>query len=109
MTHTTRGHTPDRAPTPSFFSIAEVVFALTVYPIGVERTYITRDEARQRVVTTLRFFWTATQDSSAAGATGYHGFFYHFLDMTTGKRFQQFELYTIDTALLLARVLHCHS
>ncbi len=109
LTNTTNGLTPDRAPTPSFSSIAAVGFALTAYPIGVERTYITRDEARQRVVTTLRFFWTATQDSSASGATGYHGFFYHFLDMDTGKRFQQVELSTIDTALLLAGVLTCQS
>src|SRR6266567_5531660 len=109
LTNTLNGLTPDRAPTPSFSSIAAVGFALTAYPIGVERTYITRDEARQRVVTTLRFFWTATQDSSASGATGYHGFFYHFLDMNTGKRFQQVELSTIDTALLLAGVLTCQS
>ena len=109
LTNTSNGLTPDRAPTPSFSSIAAVGFALTAYPIGVERSYITRDEAQQRVVTTLRFFWTATQDSSASGATGYHGFFYHFLDMNTGKRFQQVELSTIDTALLLAGVLTCQS
>ncbi len=109
LTNTSNGLTPDRAPTPSFSSIAAVGFALTAYPIGVERSYITRDEARQRVVTTLRFFWTATQDSSASGATGYHGFFYHFLDVNTGKRFQQVELSTIDTALLLAGVLTCQS
>src|SRR5213083_1554517 len=109
LTNTQNGLTPDRAPTPSFSSIAAVGFALTAYPIGVERAYITRDQARQRVVTTLRFFWTATQDSSPSGATGYHGFFYHFLDMNTGKRFQQVELSTIDTALLLAGILTCQS
>src|SRR6184192_2277305 len=109
LTNTANGLTPDRSPTPSFSSIAAVGFALTAYPIGVERSYITRAQAAQRVVTTLRFFWTATQDSSASGATGYHGFFYHFLDMNTGKRFQQVELSTIDTALLLAGVLTCQS
>src|SRR2546427_10218851 len=87
LTNASNGLTPDRSPTPSFSSIAAVGFALTAYPIGVEPTYITRDEARQRVVTTLRFFWTATQDSSASGATGYHGFFYHLLDMNTGRPF----------------------
>ena len=109
LTPTTNGLTPDRSPTPSFSSIAAVGFALTAYPIGVERSYITRVQAAQRVVTTLRFFWTATQDSSASNATGYHGFFYHFLDMSTGKRFQQVELSTIDTALLLAGVLFSQS
>src|SRR3989441_11435116 len=107
LTNTSNGLTPDRTPTPSFSSIAAVGFALTAYPIGVERFYITRDEARQRVVTTPRFFWTATPDSSASGATGYHGFFYHFLDMNTGQRLQHVELSTIDTAPLLARVLTC--
>jgi hypothetical protein len=36
------GLVPDRYPTPSFASIAGVGFALTAYPIGVERRYITR-------------------------------------------------------------------
>lgn len=101
------GLTPDRWPTPSFSSIAAVGFALTAYPIGVERGYVTRAEAAQRVLTTLRFFWTAPQDSTATGITGYKGFFYHFLDMSTGRRFQTVELSTIDTALLLGGALFC--
>ena len=108
LTNTSNGLVPDRSPTPSFSSIAAVGFGLTAYPIGVERGYITRDQARQRVVTTLRFFWTARQDSTTA-ATGYHGFFYHFLDMNSGARYQQVELSTIDTALLLGGVLTCQS
>jgi len=109
LTNTSNGLTPDRSPTPSFSSIAAVGFALTAYPIGVERGYITRAQASQLVLTTLRFFWTAPQDSATSGSTGYHGFFYHFLDMNTGTRFQQVELSTIDTALLLAGVLFCQS
>jgi hypothetical protein len=109
LTPTTNGLTPDRSPTPSFSSIAAVGFALTAYPIGAERGYITRAQAAARTLTTLRFFATATQDSSASGATGYHGFFYHFLDMSTGKRYQTVELSSIDTALLLAGVLFCQS
>src|SRR5437879_1102453 len=105
LTNPQNGLTPDRAPSPSFSSIAAVGFALTAYPIGVERGYITRAQAAARTVTTLRFFWTAPQDSSISGATGYHGFFYHFLDMSTGLRFQNVELSTIDTSLLLAGVL----
>jgi len=101
LANTTNGLVPDRAPSPSFSSIAAVGFGLTAYPIGVERGYVTRDQARQRVLTTLRFFWTTAQ--------GYKGFFYHFLDMTTGARYQTVELSTIDTALLLAGVLTCQS
>src|SRR5207253_4516346 len=109
LTNPQNGLTPDRAPSPSFSSIAAVGFALTAYPIGVERGYITRAQAAARTVTSLRFFWTAPQDSSISGATGYHGFFYHFLDMSTGLRFQNVELSTIDTSLLLAGVLFCRS
>jgi len=105
LTNTQNGLTPDRAPSPSFSSIAAVGFALTAYPIGAERGYITRAQAAQRALTTLRFFWTAPQDSSLSGSTGYHGFFYHFLDMSTGRRFQNVELSTIDTSLLLAGIL----
>ena len=109
LTNPANGLTPDRSPTPSFSSIAAVGFALTAYPIGVEHGYVTRAAARDRALTTLRFFWTAPQDSAATGVTGYHGFFYHFLDMTTGRRFQTVELSTIDTALLLGGVLTCQS
>src|SRR5881392_2606414 len=45
LTNTTNGLTPDRSPTQSFSSIAAVGFALTAYPIGVDRGYITRAQA----------------------------------------------------------------
>ncbi|HEX9705245.1 MAG TPA: glucoamylase family protein, partial [Gemmatimonadales bacterium] len=109
LTPPTTGLTPDRWPTESFSSIAAVGFALTAYPIGVERGYITRAQATDRTLNTLRFFWTAPQDSAVTGVTGYRGFFYHFLDMQTGRRFQTTELSTIDTTLLLAGILFCQS
>src|SRR5947209_20242246 len=109
LTNPTNGLTPDRAPSPSFSSIAAVGFALTAYLVGVQRGYITRAQAAARTLTTLRFFWAAPQDSGVSGATGYHGFFYHFLDMRTGQRFQNVELSTIDTSLLLAGMLFCQS
>ncbi|HYL70614.1 MAG TPA: Tat pathway signal protein, partial [Candidatus Dormibacteraeota bacterium] len=92
------GLIPDRYPSPSFASIAAVGFGLTAYPIGVERGYITRDAARQRVLATLRFFM---------GADNQHGFFYHFIDMESGARTHDSEVSTVDTALLLAGVLFC--
>jgi len=75
----------------------------------VERGYVTRQEAADRTLTTLRFFWTAPQDSAGPSTTGYRGFFYHFLDMQTGHRFQTVELSTIDTSLLLAGILFAQS
>jgi hypothetical protein len=99
------GLMPDRWPSPSFSSIAATGFALTAYPVGIERGWITRAQARERTLATLRFFWTAPQGSQATGVSGYKGFFYHFLDMRTGLRFRQTELSSIDTALLLGGVL----
>jgi hypothetical protein len=103
------GLVPDRYPRPSFSSIAAVGFGLTAYTIGVERGYITREQARERVLTTLRFFHDAPQGPEAQGRSGYKGFFYHFLDMKTGARSSNSELSTVDTALLLGGVLHAQS
>jgi hypothetical protein len=100
------GLTPDRWPTLSFSSVAAIGFALTAYPIGVERGYVSRDQARQRTLTTLRFLWNAPQGPAAAGVTGHQGFFYHFLN-ADGSRFQTVELSTVDTGLLLGGVLFC--
>ena len=85
-------------------SIAVVGFALSSYPVAVERGWMTRDEAVERTLVTLRFFSNSPQ-SEAPDATGYKGFYYHFLDMQSGKRVWQSELSLIDTALLLAGIL----
>jgi len=104
-TNVANGLVPDRWPTPSFSSVAAVGFGLTAYLVGVERGWTTRAAARDRVLTTLRFFWNAPHNEQATQVTGYRGFYYHFLDMQTGHRFQQVELSTIDTGLLLMGVL----
>jgi hypothetical protein len=103
------GLIPDRWPSPSFASISAVGFGLSAYAIGAERGYVTRDQAAQRVLKTLRFLEQAPQNASPTGAAGYQGFFYHFLDMKTGLRYQTVELSTIDTALLLAGALTCQA
>jgi hypothetical protein len=103
------GLVPDRFPSPSYSSVAAVGFALTAYPVGVERSYVTRAQARRRVLTTLRFFRNAPQGHAVKGMTGYKGFYYHFLDMKTGQRFEDSELSTVDTAIFLAGALFCQS
>jgi hypothetical protein len=85
-------------------SIAAIGMALAIYPIGVQRGFITRKEAITRTLTTLRFFWQSPQGTEA-DATGYRGFYYHFLDMQTGKRVWNCELSTVDTTFLLAGAL----
>lgn len=105
----TNGLTPDRWPTRTFSSVAVIGFALTSYPVGVERGYAERAAAADRVLTTLKFLWYAPQSDHPNQATGYKGFFYHFLDLESGLRFEKVELSTIDTALLLAGILMCQS
>ena len=105
VTNRANGLTPDRWPTESFSSVAAVGFALTCWPIGVERGWISRAEARERTLTTIRFFHDLPQGPEATGVGGYKGFFYHFLDMRTGHRFGQTELSTVDTSLLVAGML----
>ena len=85
-------------------SIAVVGFALASYPVAVERGWIDRAEAASRTLLTLRFFFNSDQ-SGKPDATGYKGFYYHFLDMFTGKRVWQSELSLVDSAFLLAGIL----
>ena len=85
-------------------SIAATGLALAVYPVAIERSFITRAAAIDRVLATLRFFWNSPQGPEL-DATGYRGFYYHFLDMQTGRRAWQCELSTVDSAILFAGVL----
>jgi hypothetical protein len=85
-------------------SIAAIGMALTAYPVGVERRFMARAEAVARTLTTLRFL-AASGQSERPEATGFKGFFYHFLNMQTGQREWQCELSSIDTALLIAGAL----
>ena len=95
----------DRSRPESPASIAAVGFGLSALTVGIDRGWISREEGRTRILRTLEFFWNAPQNPNP-DATGYQGFFYHFLDMQSGRRVWQSELSTIDTALLMAGVLH---
>jgi hypothetical protein len=103
------GNQPDRWPTPSFSSIAATGFGLSSYLVGVNRGYITREQAAERVLKTLRFFNNAPKGPATSGVTGNNGFFYHFINMRDGLRFKEVELSTIDTGLLMAGILSCQS
>jgi hypothetical protein len=86
-------------------SIAAVGFALSCYPVAVERGWMLYHEALALTLAALRFFDGADQSGTKDGV-GYKGFFYHFLKAGTGTRAWNCELSTIDTALLLAGILH---
>ncbi|HEX9659324.1 MAG TPA: glucoamylase family protein, partial [Rhodothermales bacterium] len=94
----------DRSTPTSSSSIASVGFGLTGIPIAIDNGWIDRAAGLERVLTTLQFFWNSPHGPEA-DATGYRGFYYHFLNMQTGRRAGTTELSTIDTALLLGGVL----
>lgn len=85
-------------------SIAAVGFALSAYPIAVERSWMARAEAVRWCLAALRFFRDSDQSGSPQ-ATGYQGFYFHFLDRDSGARVWQCELSMIDTTLLIAGAL----
>jgi hypothetical protein len=85
-------------------SIAACGFALSAYPVAVQRGWIDRAGALRRCLAAARFFERSDQ-SGNADATGCHGFYFHFLDMDRGLRAWRSELSSIDTALLVAGLL----
>ncbi|NDP61656.1 glucoamylase family protein [Polaromonas sp.] len=85
-------------------SIAVIGFALSAYPVGVERGWMARSDAVQRTLVTLRFLMASDQSGSAC-ATGHRGFYFHFLDMESGTRVWHSEVSLIDTGFLMAGVL----
>jgi len=97
------GLVKDRTQEESAASIAAVGWGVAVWAIGAEREWITRDKAAELTLNLLRFL-SESEQSSEPDATGYKGFYYHFLNMETGKREWNCELSTIDTAWLLAGI-----
>jgi hypothetical protein len=95
-----RDKTDPRAPA----SIAAVGMALAAIPVIVERGVIIRDFAAKITLKRLRYLLQCPQGPEP-NSSGYKGFFYHFLDIETGRRTWQCELSTLDTAFLLAGAL----
>ncbi len=102
----TNGLVRDRSEPGSVCSIAAVGFGLTAIGIGIDHGWTSREDGRQRVLTTLLTFWNGAQGTNATGMIGYKGWFYHMLDTGTAVRSGTSELSSIDSALFLAGVLY---
>lgn len=100
---------PDRWPNLAFSSVAATGFGFSAYLVGVERGWITRQEAAERVLKSLEVLYQLPQGPAAEGVAGYRGFYYHFLDHQKSLRFKDVELSTIDSGLLLAGILSCQT
>lgn len=98
------GLVKDRSASWAPASIAAIGFALPSYAVGVERGWISREEAADITLAILRFFMNSVQ-SPDTNVTGYQGFYYHFLRMNSGIREWNCELSTIDTGLLMMGII----
>src|ERR1041384_3488230 len=78
-------------------SIAATGFGLTSLCIGHHRGYRKSEEILARVRNTLRFIANDLHNE--------HGFFFHFIHMETGNRWEKCELSSIDSSILLCGVL----
>lgn len=83
-------------------SIASVGFGLAAYVIGSEEEYVTREQAQERTLGTLRTLRALQQNGTKAT---FQGFFTHFLDMTTAQPVSGSEISSIDTAIMLCGAL----
>ena len=95
-----KGLVRDKSDGQSPASIAAIGFGLASYIVAIERGFMKRNDAVKCTLAVVRFFSKSLQ-STAPDATGYQGFYYHFLDMESGRRTWACELSTIDTGLLL--------
>ena len=101
--------TPDRWPSAPFSSIAAIGFELTSYGVGVERGYVTREQAAERTRRCLDYLYALPQGPGERGVSGHKGFFYHFLSLTDGTRHETTELSSVDSSLMFAGVLFAQS
>ena len=97
------GLVADKTQPASPSSIAALGMALSVYVVAVERELLSRAEAIARTLTLSRFSNPAGRARKTTLPD--KGFYYHFLDMQTGRRAWQSELSTVDTAILMAGIL----
>ncbi len=78
-------------------SVAAVGFGLTALCIADAHGWLKHEEVLERVRRTLRYLLERVETV--------HGFFYHFVDIHSGRRVWNSEISSIDTALCLAGVL----
>lgn len=87
-------------------SIATVGFGLSAYCVGEKHGWAAREEVYARVLNILNSFYKDPNDTFDFCVEGKNGLFYHFVNTKTGKRHGKCEVSTIDSAILMAGILH---
>lgn len=88
-------------------SMAAVGFGLASLVAGLERNWVNAATVANQLLTTLTFIDNAVayRDGNEPGLTHKNGFYFHFVDIHSGKRAAGVELSSIDSAILFAGVL----
>ena len=102
--HPEKGIVKDRSASWAPASIASTGFGIPSFAIGAERNWISREQAAEITLKILKFFINSVQ-STDAKVTGYKGFYYHFLTMSSGTREWNCELSSIDTGILMMGII----
>lgn len=95
-----RDKTDPKAPV----SIAAMGMSLATIPVLVERGVVIREFAAKIARKKLKYLGELPQGTEP-DASGHKGFFYHFLDIESGRRVWNCELSTLDSAFLFAGAL----
>src|SRR6202035_1590303 len=80
-------------------SSASTGFGLTAICIGQMRGFVSYEDARHRVLSTLSFI--------SHKLPTHRGFFYHFANISTGERVWGSEVSSVATAMLLCGIMTC--
>lgn len=95
------GGVKDKSSSDAPISIAATGFGLPSLAVGVERGWMSRDDAVDITLQTLKFYIDAQDNPERA----YKGFYYHFFDNETGNRKWNCELSSIDTSILMMGII----
>jgi len=87
-------------------SVATSGFGLSAFVIGIENGWVSKEEAHRRIMITLNSYYKNPNDKNDLCVEGKYGLFYHFIHFDSGKRFGKSEVSTIDSAILMAGILH---
>lgn len=104
--HPDFGWVPDQSAYSDTFEPEGMGFQLTIMPIAVERGWVTRKQAADRVRMILEPFASLPQGTQDRGIIGYKGSFYHFLGVD-GMRKTDNGISNIANAIFILGGLTC--
>lgn len=87
-------------------SVANSGFGLSAFIVGINRGWVSKEDVYKRVLVTLNSYYKDPTKKNDFCVEGKYGLFYHFIDVKSGARYGHCEVSTIDSAILMAGILH---